>query len=74
MTDQKPEAKAKAKAEPKSKYDPNGRYVALKPISHASGQFVPAAPGEKPVTFTMKHRSPEEVEYLVDVIKAIKPA
>jgi hypothetical protein len=66
MTEPKPELKA----EPKAKYDPNGRYVALKPIKHPSGAFK-SGDGK---TFSMKHRSPSEVEYLVEVVKAIAPA
>lgn len=58
------------KAEPKPKYDPNGRYVALKPISHPGGKF---KPGDGK-TFTMKHRTASEVEYLVEAVKAIAPA
>lgn len=66
MTEPKPELKA----EPKAKYDPNGRYVALKPISHPNGKMKP----NDGKTFTMKHRTASEVEYLVDVVKAIAPA
>ena len=62
------------KAVPDVKYPPDGRYVALKVCSHPSGVMTPAAPGKSPVAFSMQHRSPDEIEYLVDVIKAIKPA
>ena len=71
MTD---ESKPAATAAPKPKYDPKGQYVARKSITHPRGLFSPPAKGEKTVTFNMSHRSPEEVEYLVDVDKAIAPA
>lgn len=55
----------------KAKYDPNGKFTALTRITHPeapNGRFETGASG-----FTMSHRTPEQVEYLVDVIKAIAP-
>ena len=74
MTDEKQKPKTAKPTVAKPKYDPNGRYVALVTVSHPDGVFSPAEAGENAVTFTMKHRSPEEVEFLVDEIRAIKPA
>jgi len=55
----------------KAKYDPKGQYVAVTDIDHPEAGRVKAG---DPEPFSMAHRSPEEVEYLVDVVQAIKPA
>lgn len=54
-----------------TKYDPKGKFIALTRITHpeaTNGRFEAGESG-----FTMSHRTPEQVEYLVDVIKAIAP-
>lgn len=74
-TTTKPAATAAAS---KPKYDPKDQYVAKKRIHHKGlNRFIdPGQTNEDgtPFTFDMSHRTPDEVEYLVDEIKAIAPA
>ncbi|PJF23616.1 MAG: hypothetical protein CUN56_00185 [Phototrophicales bacterium] len=65
----------------KTKYDPNGEYICVKgavSIKHKNGRTIIAATETdvtgKPVTFKMPHRTPEEIQYLVEAVKVIKPA
>lgn len=58
-------------ADKKPKYDPNAKYTAKKRIKHPVTGYVNA---DSKTTFTMGHLSPEQVEFLVDHIKAIAPA
>lgn len=57
----------------KAKYDPAAKYVCVKGTiqNKATGDYFTANDGKE---FTMKHRTASEVEYLVDVVKAIAPA
>ncbi len=60
----------------KPKYDPNAQYIAQQRIFHdgLKQRIEPPAAGDAtPFTFDMSHRSPEEVEYLVDARKLITP-
>lgn len=57
-------------------YDPKAEYTALKRIkhpeaTHKDGCIDPSRPDD-PKTFTMKHRTPEEVKLLVEERMAIK--
>ena len=59
-------------------YDPNGLYLALVRIrhpeaTHKDGCIDPKRPGD-PKTFTMKHRTPPEIKFLVEERQAIAPA
>ncbi len=61
------------KAAAKPKYDPSALYECARgTISHKGDSALYSKGDGK--TFKMSHRTPSEVEYLVDVTKTIAPA
>lgn len=59
-------------AKRKVKYDPQGEYECVRGvIRHPEAGYIGRGDG---VTFTMAHRSAEEIEFLVEVKGVIAPA